>query len=635
MAELKEKEKKSWSLEDSKRHKERMKWLREGIKRDCSGTEDMPSIKRGSRTVPQVTSRRPGWPTQATGIPRDSVKRRPRSSKADRRLGQEAAQKQQAGRRPEGQTKKKTKTTYSIEGRLGYNSSKTISFFPSKSYLCFEIYFKEIKLFSFVIIESGDHFIFFNSLGKSLENKYFLELNHTCSIFYSRYISYYYYEDHSLFINVPYQVKNLDRTYLLVVRDLFHVILVSISHDVDPWNNCDSLGIANHHTFFQEEVVEHFQYVLTFLDTYVKNIVEKILVDKPLLVVKVLLEHLWHGLKFLFVEISFKTLFERGFGFKFIHMHYKEFLWWKEFENQIGSYFKMSGTNIYATLEQSCFDLKCLYVILDLISLVVGSFPSWTPMWRMIPRCFLEPFVENFLLRKLKIICFLKKFVCEEKFGKSWDSKNNQSYMFFDEFLDLMSKSSRKKGLSNLVLENLFIFNSILGLFNFKKNFDWMRFHYVFIHESLLKDLENKSLYSHVPLKEMKSYIMGIHGWVLGFEKGRRFSMLFLKPLSQILEENFIVWSFETFPNFLFLTLQSFQDLSFYYRIPFEGVLRIDVTTWMNLYDFLVYRCACLERNHVKLLWIVPTFFMSKYILNFLMHTCYECHGPFKEDLNI
>ncbi|KAI5672662.1 hypothetical protein M9H77_13026 [Catharanthus roseus] len=31
---------------------------------------------------------------------------------------------------------------------------------------------------------------------------------------------------------------------------------------------------------FQEDVVEHFQYMLTFLDTYVKNIVEQILVDK-------------------------------------------------------------------------------------------------------------------------------------------------------------------------------------------------------------------------------------------------------------------------------------------------------------------------------------------------------------------
>ncbi|KAI5670711.1 hypothetical protein M9H77_11075 [Catharanthus roseus] len=104
MAELKEKEKKSWSLEDSKRHKERMKRLREGIERDCSLTEETPSIRRESRTVSRVTSRRPGWPAQAVGIPRDSFKRRPRSSKQVE---------DSFKRRPRGQPKKKTKTAYS------------------------------------------------------------------------------------------------------------------------------------------------------------------------------------------------------------------------------------------------------------------------------------------------------------------------------------------------------------------------------------------------------------------------------------------------------------------------------------------------------------------------------------------
>ncbi|KAI5671977.1 hypothetical protein M9H77_12341 [Catharanthus roseus] len=40
------------------------------------------------------------------------------------------------------------KASKNQEGRLFYNPIKTISFFPSKSYLCFEIFFKEIKLFS-------------------------------------------------------------------------------------------------------------------------------------------------------------------------------------------------------------------------------------------------------------------------------------------------------------------------------------------------------------------------------------------------------------------------------------------------------------------------------------------------------
>ncbi|KAI5662952.1 hypothetical protein M9H77_22275 [Catharanthus roseus] len=63
------------------------------------------------------------------------------------------------------------------EERLGYNSIKTISFFPSNSYLCFEIYFKEIKLFSLVFIEHGDYFTFLNSLGTYLERRYFIEFN--------------------------------------------------------------------------------------------------------------------------------------------------------------------------------------------------------------------------------------------------------------------------------------------------------------------------------------------------------------------------------------------------------------------------------------------------------------------------
>ncbi|KAI5675902.1 hypothetical protein M9H77_06852 [Catharanthus roseus] len=69
------------------------------------------------------------------------------------------------------------------EERLGYNSLKTISFFPSNFYLCFEIYLKEIKLFSLAFIEHGDHFTFLNSLGTYLEWKYFIEFNSiSCAI---------------------------------------------------------------------------------------------------------------------------------------------------------------------------------------------------------------------------------------------------------------------------------------------------------------------------------------------------------------------------------------------------------------------------------------------------------------------
>ncbi|KAI5653053.1 hypothetical protein M9H77_30240 [Catharanthus roseus] len=133
----------------------------------------------------------------------------------------------------------------------------------------------------------------------------------------------------------------------------------------------------------------------------------------------------------------------------------------------------------------------------------------------------------------------------------------------------------------------------------------------------------------------MKTYIMGIHGWILGFEKDERFQFhypfkdygfkacfetvltsvflrsFFLNLFSQMIEKTSLVWNFETFSNFLFLTLQSFQDLSFYYHIPLKEVLRIDVISWMHLHDFLVHLCAYLERNHIKLLWFVSTFSMK------------------------
>ncbi|KAI5677014.1 hypothetical protein M9H77_07964 [Catharanthus roseus] len=41
------------------------------------------------------------------------------------------------------------------DGKLAYKSTKTTNFFPSNSYLSFEIYFKEIKMFSLVFMKNG------------------------------------------------------------------------------------------------------------------------------------------------------------------------------------------------------------------------------------------------------------------------------------------------------------------------------------------------------------------------------------------------------------------------------------------------------------------------------------------------
>ncbi|KAI5681420.1 hypothetical protein M9H77_02648 [Catharanthus roseus] len=328
---------------------------------------------------------------------------------------------------------------------------------------------------------------------------------------------------------IMYGMKNYRRKYDEYHEGYDHGAHTHEGYDFRAYDRNDVMeggGVANHHTFgflehksygfdgslcsllgdhcvkFQEEVVEHSQYVLTSFDTYVKNFVGKILVNNLLLVEKGLLEHSWHGLNFLLVEITFKTLFERAFGFKSFHVHYKEFLLWKEFQDQMSSYFRMSETNICdflesnevpfvlgmedqrkrcgkevllsqvnssisfltnssppyleryfkelklflnayafhefivetlcaifrtcdaclidvhlsiclsfhdyfwnqlltrdAKLEQSCFDLKCWHDILDIISLVVDSFPSWTP--GMIPN-FLDSFDGKFLVKKVE-----------------------------------------------------------------------------------------------------------------------------------------------------------------------------------------------------------------------------------------
>ncbi|KAI5664554.1 hypothetical protein M9H77_23877 [Catharanthus roseus] len=75
-------------------------------------------------------------------------------------------------------------------GKIAYRSIKTINFFPSNSYFFFEIYFNEIKLFSFIFMENVYQFYFLNSLGTLLEKKHFIEFN-SLSCFIRRIHEYY------------------------------------------------------------------------------------------------------------------------------------------------------------------------------------------------------------------------------------------------------------------------------------------------------------------------------------------------------------------------------------------------------------------------------------------------------------
>ncbi|KAI5667979.1 hypothetical protein M9H77_17832 [Catharanthus roseus] len=193
--------------------------------------------------------------------------------------------------------------------------------------------------------------------------------------------------DHSLFVNVPYQVINLDRTYLLVVNDLFHAILVSISYDVDPLNNCDSSGVANHHTF---GLLENNSYDGTLFS---------LLGD--------------HCVEFQEEEIIVGALCAmfRSCDLCLIEVHLSNCLSFHDsFRNQL--------LTRDAKLQQSCFDLKCWYDILDIISLVFDLFPSWTPMWGMIPN-FLDSFVGKFLVKKVEgHLCSLIQDLLDKSIGR-------------------------------------------------------------------------------------------------------------------------------------------------------------------------------------------------------------------------
>ncbi|KAI5652896.1 hypothetical protein M9H77_30083 [Catharanthus roseus] len=88
-----------------------------------------------------------------------------------------------------------------------------------------------------------------------------------------------------------------------------------------------------------------------------------------------------------------------------------------------------------AKLEQSCFDLKCWHDIVDITSLLVDSFSSWTPMWGMIPSNFLYSCVGKFLVKKVEgYLCSLIEDLLDKSIRRIVET---YSYMipFFDTFV--------------------------------------------------------------------------------------------------------------------------------------------------------------------------------------------------------
>ncbi|KAI5652589.1 hypothetical protein M9H77_29776 [Catharanthus roseus] len=176
--------------------------------------------------------------------------------------------------------------------------------------------------------------------------------------------------------------------------------------------------------------------------------------------------------KGLLILIGFKFsnafLIENNLAFQFYDFHLKESMFLLIFENKMkygfGVFKVCHGVFVKTILRKDFVELLlkifvkknlCYFKFFIEIIWKDNSFVFSMKHESSVTLLYYLPFKE-----------FLKKFECEEEFGKSWDSINKQPYTFFDEFLDFMSKSSWEKGLANLVFDNLFIFSLIIGLYD-------------------------------------------------------------------------------------------------------------------------------------------------------------------------
>ncbi|KAI5667182.1 hypothetical protein M9H77_17035 [Catharanthus roseus] len=158
------------------------------------------------------------------------------------------------------------------EGKLAYKSIKTISFFPSNSYMSIEIYVKEIKLFSLVFMENRYQFYFLNSLGTLIEKKQFVEFNsiscaiprvNECHFNIANYVSY--------MLGIEDKGRNTEKKLCNFLKDL-HINDTSI---VDPNIVGLKLKCALIDVLHDESIgkyVEQLEYVLPILGVFMRII---------------------------------------------------------------------------------------------------------------------------------------------------------------------------------------------------------------------------------------------------------------------------------------------------------------------------------------------------------------------------
>ncbi|KAI5676917.1 hypothetical protein M9H77_07867 [Catharanthus roseus] len=307
---------------------------------------------------------------------------------------------------------------------MDYYSYDIISLSPPPSYSCFGHFCKETKSCSFVLdldrnslqhtytitsMSQKRHIMEFEGQGESIGEKLFLCYGDSSMSFSSNLFLFYLafiFKGFKLFLDGYVSLEfnlmliNLDRTHLLVIKDSIHDSLVFITHDVEPWNIYDSLGDANHRTF---GLLGNNSYgfdgsLFSLLGDYYE--------------LKLFLN------AYAFHEIIVGVLCSifRTCDLCLIHVHLSNCLsFYDSLQNQL--------LTRDPKLEHSCFDIKCWHDILDIISLVIDSFPPWTPIWGMIPNL-LDLFKDGFgvlkvchrvfvetILRKDFLELFLKNFV--------------------------------------------------------------------------------------------------------------------------------------------------------------------------------------------------------------------------------
>ncbi|KAI5663070.1 hypothetical protein M9H77_22393 [Catharanthus roseus] len=97
--------------------------------------------------------------------------------------------------------------------------------------------------------------------------------------------------------------------------------------------------------------IEQRDYVLPFLGVFMRNVNAFILSNQHEVFLSEQIAFFSSKHELSIVVTTFKTLFENTFSVKFYHLYFKEFLFTKDFENQIRAHFEMFKINLNELLK--------------------------------------------------------------------------------------------------------------------------------------------------------------------------------------------------------------------------------------------------------------------------------------------